>query len=203
MSMVEFSNPEKQQFFTPNEFLKELDKNWWENARKKIKVLEKHFGMKQEEMFEFLPPDIQRQYQNLHSPEIVDEENLFYLKTYKGKKGEQFKLCCNNKTYKNHKKMDRETHNALKECVFSLSQEPTGSLLPHKFKTRAVPKEQRNYISRQFGGSTSGNTTNKIYQIKLVMKAKDYRVIYDVDFDNKVISILYAGGRGNLDSVLW
>ena len=66
--------------------------------------------------------------------------------------------------------MDRETHNALKE-VFSLSQEPTGSLLPHKFKTRAVPKEQRNYISRQFGGSTS-EITNKIYQIKLVMKVK-------------------------------
>ena len=42
--------------------------------------------MKQEEMFEFLPPDIQRQYQNLHSPEIVDEEKPILSKNPKVKR---------------------------------------------------------------------------------------------------------------------
>lgn len=200
--MVEFNNPEKQETFSPDEFLKELDRNWWENARKKIKMLEKHFGMQYEEMFEFLPPDIQKQYQNLHSPEIVDEENLFYLKTYKGKEGKSFKLTCNNSTYKNHRKMDKQTHNALKECVFSLSQEPTGSLLPERFGIKAIKREQRNFVQRQFSGSKN-SSSNKLYQIKLVLNATDWRIIYDVDFTNKLISVLYVGKRDALNSILW
>jgi len=201
--MERFENPEKQQTFTPEEFLKELDRNWWESSARKIKLLEKHLGMNQEEMFEFLPHDLQKQYQNLHSPEIVDEENLFHLKRFKGKKGQQYKLQCSNSVYKDHTKLDKKSHNALKEVVFSLSQEPTGSALPHAYKVKPMSKSGGIQLKKGLTGQSNfGNEYNpKIFQVRHKTNNTEYRIVWEIHKKIKLVEVMFVGNRNKLERI--
>ena len=135
--------------------------------------------------------------------EIVDEENLLELKRFKGNEGQKYNLQCSNSVYKDHTKLDKKSHNALKEVVRSLSKEPTGSALPHGYKVKAMSKSGGIMLKKGLTGVSNygKNSIPKIFQVRHKSNNTEYRIVWEIHKKIKLVEVMFVGNRNKLERI--
>ena len=198
-------NPDEFLTGSIREIASEIDKEWWEDKKKKLEALS---GSLDVELIELLPPDVRNEM--LVSPEVYDEENppedSFLLKTFKKDEGKGFMVCCSNKIYKETKRVNKKEKEEIITILQKLSAQPTGSLLPKPHKLKQIGNAHlQNSLEKFFGtrvdngykGSTQGKTT--FFQYRLGAEQKK-RLVWVVDEVERVVRIVFYGKREKLNT---
>ena len=98
------------------EIATKIEKEWWEDKRKRLNQLS---GSLDVELLELLPSDLRNNL--IQSPEIFDEENppddSFLFQTFKRDKGEGYIVCCNNKLFNDTKKVPKKEKEEIIEIL--------------------------------------------------------------------------------------
>lgn len=198
-------NPEMYLSGRFEEIAIEIEREWWEDKRKKLTVLS---GSLDFEIIEHLPEDLRNKlFGREISPQEFDEENppehSFLLQVFKRNKGKAFEIACNNKIRKETRKLTKKEKDETIEILHSLSEEPTGSLLPRQNNLKSIggsnfgPKLEKIFgIRRNFHQKRK----IKLYQYKCGRGLKK-RLVWIIDKLNRQVILLFYGTRNKIDKI--
>ncbi len=178
--------------YTLEEISIKIEKEWWSDKKTKIDNLSK---LLDEELIEFIPARVRE-------PIIETSENTFSLKTYQGGEGERYMVCCSNKLFNTTKKLNKRDKEETLEIISSLSSEPTGSLLPKQAKLKRIGSGSglQHKLKKTFNIDKKGKSeVPTIYQYRCLSGRKQYRLIWIVDREDKMVRILNFGTRNQMD----
>ena len=181
-----------------DEIVRKMDEEWWGDKRKKLTQLS---GSLDTELIEFLPEDLRKKLLGREvSPEEFDEEytDSFFLKVYQGKGGKKFKITCPTKMYNDTRKFKKKEHEECREAIYSLSSEPTGSLLSKPHRVKEYKKGYSKAILRFFSIPYT-QSIPKVHSYSGLKYGKgDKRLIWIIDNGLKIVRLLYYGRKNNL-----
>ena len=178
------------EFDNVDAFIRKLDNEWFNQKRKELDKLSTSLGVSIEE---HLPEELRQMFFGREtSPEEFDEEltESLFLKTYRGKIGKKWMIKCSNDIYKRHRKLDKEDHERVREVVYHLSNEPSGSTLPnaHNPKYLKLMSATKHRIRNVYGADAS-----KVVQYRV--PTTTYRILWFSEIIDKSITIIDFGGR--------
>ena len=200
---IKENNPSDYWTGTFKEFVTKMDVEWWKDKQKQLNKLSGSLDL---ELMELLPDEIRDRFLNLKSPQEFDEENdKFFLKTFKGDEGDKFEIRCATKLYKKTAKLPKKEHMKVRDVVFNLSADPSGSTLPNShnpsfLKSLGGKGGLNKKIRDVYNLKNEHSTKTSVYQYR-VPKTK-WRVLWWVDFPNNILTIVDFIQRDKLDSKL-